>query len=426
MSENTPQKHPTILIVVMNITLVCLIIGIIGGYYLLKQHDVEKAVVIPEKEWPERQAPPRVEKIEPPAAVGGSSFDYSEEDLVYSGSAPVYVTIYSHNEDSWSSVVGSKIKYASYREGLLDRVNLLSDYNIEWNWQTDQPVVEAMIEYENDEKFLSETGGKNILLYMSERGASLDPHAHKNNYADIAYLINQLGATASPVIGGTRMEDCGDELLGFLDFISWHDEIDLSPDGYVYGEDFPEAKWKPEILSDPGMGRHFFDEWSSGVWRPGDEDDFYSDFPESDIVYIGEGYPHNVVLIGETHAGGSEISSENGDYIKELVKKIADKELPTGTKDGEKFIYTASVHVRDTSVVSESTSGEDTITLDGLKAFLEEMEPYRERGDIVYADFETVAEIWKTEYDSVPYRVDLSSFSFYDEVKTQAKEYCQK
>jgi hypothetical protein len=54
------------------------------------------------------------------------------------------------------------------------------------------------------------------------------------------------------------------------------------------------------------------------------------------------------------------------------------------------------------------------------------MEPYRERGDIVYADFETVAEIWKTEYDSVPYRVDLSSFSFYDEVKTQAEEYCQK
>lgn len=350
------------------------------------------------------------------------TLETSESDYVYSGSAPVYVTIYSHNEDSWEAMVNTKAKYLKYREGLLERINLLKEYDIEWDWQSDQPVVEAMLEYESDPGFLEKTDGKNILKYMNDLGISLDPHAHTNNYADIAYLITQMGAEPSQVIGGTVHVKCGDSYLGFLELDDWQKNIDLSADGLVHGEDYPDAVWDPKVLSDPGMGGHFFDDWSSGVWKPGNASQFYTHDPSSDIVYIGEGYPHDATIIGPNHASDGMVHASNGEYIKELVAKIADKELPTGTKDGQEFMYTASLHVRDTAIVTESGG---TVTVDGLKQVLDELQPLREQGKIIFLKFEDVATLWEQQYDSVPHRIDLSSFSFYNAVKTQAQEYCE-
>lgn len=357
-----------------------------------------------------------------PIVTKSPGLDYKGSDYVYSGSAPIYVTIYSHNEDSWESMVNTKVKYIKYREGLLDRIALLQEYGIEWDWQSDQPVIEAMLEYEDDSQLLSATGGKNILKYMNDLGISLDPHAHTNNYADIAHLITELGANPSQVIGGTVQVKCGSSYLNFLELDDWHKNIDLGADSLVHGEDYPDAVWDPKILSDPGMGGHFFDDWSSGVWQPGNSSDFYTHDPASDIVYVGEGYPHDATIIGPVHASDGEIHASDGQYIKELSEKIADKELPTGTKDGEKFMYTASLHVRDTAIVTESGG---TVTLDGLRSVLEELEPLRAEGKVIYLKFEDVVELWEQEYNSVPYRIDLTSFSFYDDVKLQAQEYCQ-
>lgn len=348
--------------------------------------------------------------------------DYSEDDYVYSGSAPVYVTIYSHNEDSWDGMVNTKIKYLDYRQGLLDRINLLEEFNIEWDWQSDQPVIEAMIKYENDSSVLASTNGKNILEYMEDLGVSLDPHAHNNNYADIAYLMTELGVQPSSVIGGTIVLECGDDYLGYFDFADWHKNIDLSIDSLVHGEDYPDATWDPKILSDPGMGQHFFDDWSSGVWKPGNLTNFYIQDNNSDIVYVGEGYPHDSTIIGPTHSGGALVYASDGQYIKELVQMIVDRELPTGTKDGKLFIYTASIHVRDKATVNES--GSTVVTIDGLQSVLTELEPLRTNGQIIYATFEDVVEVWNDEYDSVPWKIDLSSFSFYDEVKALGISHC--
>lgn len=348
---------------------------------------------------------------------------YDESELVYDGDAPVYVTIYSHNEDSWQWLVNTQDKYVQYRNGLIERAELLAEYGIEWNWQTDQPVVEAMLEYEDDSKLLERTGGVNILKYLESLGASFDPHAHTNNYADIAYLIEQMGVRASSVIGGTIFIACGSEHLGFLDFESWWENVGIASDGLVYGSDYPFATWKPEILSDPGKGGHSYDEWSSGIWNPGDEDEFYVHFPDSDITYIGEGYPHDATIIGEEHASGTGVFAEDGRYIRELVAKIKDGEVPTGTIDGEKFIYTASIHVRDTDVVTE---GRDSVnTVEGLRAVLEELLPLANDGEIIFVNYEDVAEIWEAEYNSVPWRLDLFDFSFYHKVRAEAEELCE-
>jgi len=344
--------------------------------------------------------------------------------LVYGKDAPVYVTVYTHNEDSWEALVNSKVKYLEYREGLLERAELLAEYDISWNWQSDQPVVEAMLEYEDDLGVKEEgTNGKNILEYLAWQGASLDPHAHTNNYADIVYLMSQLGVEPSSVIGGLTHIKCGKEYLGFLDYMSWHEEIDLQADGYVYGEEYPEARWKPEILSDPGMGGHYFDDWSTGLWRPGDGEDFYTDDPTNDIIYVGEGYPHDTLVIGSTHASGVEIHASRGQYIKELVQKIKEGTLPTGTEDGDRFMYTASIHVRDTAIVTEGSEAINTV--EGLRTLLEALQPLREQGKIIFVDFEEAADIWQKEYDAVPWHINLESFSFYDEVKEQAQDHCE-
>ncbi len=353
-----------------------------------------------------------------------STYNLIEYDnYVYEGNAPVYVTIYSHNEDSWKSVVNTKEKYVSYRTDLIERAEVLAENNIPWNWQSDQPVIEAMIEYEDDEELLERTNEMNILLYLESLGAQLDPHAHTNNYADIAYLMEEQGATPSSVIGGLIMEECGSEHLEFLNYVNWYNEIDLQSDGYIYGSDYPNAKWKPTILSDPGMGGHWFDDWTTGVWKPGKEDDFYTHFPASDIVYIGEGYPHDALNIGEAHSSGAVVHAENAEYIRELVAKIKNKEVPTGTTDGKKFMYTASVHFRDKGIVRESNT--PIITKEAMQEFLDILNPYEIAGDIIYVNFETAAEIWSTEYNEVPWQLSLESFSFYEEVKEQAEDYCK-
>ena len=349
--------------------------------------------------------------------LNDSSDDSDTDELVYDGDAPVYVTVYSHNESSWEYVVNTEEKYFQYREELIERAEVLNEYGIEWNWQTDQPVVEAMVKHEDQE-------GENVLEYLQTLGVHLDPHAHKNNYADIVYLMEEeLGVTATGVIGGLIHVECGREHLNFLDFVSWHDQIELQSDGYVHGSDYPDARWKPTILSDPGMGGHYFDDYSSGVWRPGDEDDFYTDFPDSDIVYIGEGYPHDVTIIGEHHSSGAKVFAEDGTYIKELVAKIKSGELPTGTKDGSQFMYTASVHMRDKGTVTEGGGSVDTAA--GIAQFMDEMQVLRGAGDVVFVDFEEAVRIWEEEYDSVPHYMNMESFSFYDDLEEEAFDYCK-
>ena len=363
-------------------------------------------------------------------ALKPSPVNYLAEELVYEGDAPVYVTIYSHNEDSWDTLVNTEEKYLSYREALIERAEVLAAYDVEWNWQSDQPVVAAMAEYENDRAFMlrddvSYGQEMNVLEYLETLGVHFDPHAHTNNYADIAHLMkNYLGVTPTGVIGGVAHVACGEGHLGFLAFESWYEAIQLESDGLVHGVDYPNATWRPEILSDPGMGGHYFDDYSTGLWRPGDEADFYLNFPLNDIVYVGEGYPHDVTIIGDEHASGSKVYSEDGSYIKELVEKIADGELPTGTIDGKKFMYTASVHMRDKEIVTSGTVAVDSA--EGIAAFMDEVQGLRDSGKIIFVDFEEAVEIWQDEYEEVPWRTGLETFSFYDELKTEAEDYCEE
>mgnify|MGYP001820356738 CR=1 FL=1 len=189
---------------------------------------------------------------------------------------PVYVTFYAHNEDTWQNQMADEQSYLAYRNNLLEKLHLLADYGATLNWQSDIIVLEGMIDYEQG-AMLDSTGGKNIVRYMVEDlGFAVDPHGHLRmcNYADLAYLVEQLGAPTPEVIGGCRVFEFGDDHLGFLSIIDWREEIELGSDGVIRGRLYPDYEWEPKILSVPAIAGHWFDDFSSGLWRPGPGTDF--------------------------------------------------------------------------------------------------------------------------------------------------------
>lgn len=343
--------------------------------------------------------------------IRGCGSEPGDEEVL----TPIYVTIYSHNEDSWEPLVDTLDEYQFYRENLLERLHLIDSYGATLNWQSDWVVLEAMLRYENGE-ILDSTNGKNIVEYMVEDlGFSADPHGHlvEYNYADLAKLISDLGVEPSGVVGGCLYVECGKEPLVL--YLDWHDIIELDPDGFITGRIYPDYRWRPTILAQPAQQGHYFDDFSSGVWKPGNGDDFYGHSEDNPLVYVGEGYPHDAVLLGPYMSSGARVEYREAGYIKELVAKIRSGELPADR------IYTASIHVRDLPVVAETGVPEN----EALESLLKELEPYVERGCVIYADYEEAADIWAVNYDGVPNTVKIEDFSAYPNILEDFKEFCK-
>jgi hypothetical protein len=344
-----------------------------------------------------------------------------EEEVVENDTEkpPVYVFFNSHNEDSWGPIVNTKDAYFKYRADLLERLNLLDEYGAAFHWQTDITVLLAMQKYEDFEELLDETNGKNILKYMAEDlGFSVDPHLHPKedtNYADLAYNIELLDVEPSAVIGGSRVFDCSEDPNNPITSIDWHEEIELGSDGVIKAKS-SDYEYTPLYLNGAASGGHFYDDHSSGVWKPGSDDDFYVNQEDSDIVYVGEGYPHTSNMSGETHSSGISIPYDGIGYVETLLEKIDNGELDSNG------IYTAMFHVRDKETVNGD--GFTVNTNEGLAELLNLLAPYVEEGRVVYAHIPEIVEIWENEYDSEPTIVSFDTFSESTEQYKEAFAHC--
>ncbi|MBO1319618.1 hypothetical protein [Acanthopleuribacter pedis] len=138
------------------------------------------------------------------------------------------------------------------------------------------------------------------------------------------------------------------------------------------------------------MGGHWYDDFSVGVWKPGAAGDFFTHDPNSEIVYIGQGYPHDVSNLGPTQASGATVYAENGAFIQELVGKRQDGSL---SADG---FYTASIHVRDNRMMRDGGTEIDVNA--GLNQVLSTLAPVVEAGWIEYRTYGEVAGIWRDQY----------------------------
>ena len=328
---------------------------------------------------------------------------------------PVYVILESHNEDSWGPKVNRPEAYRAYRENLVERLDLIASYGGKLDWQSDYVVLEAMIKYETQPDLLAETDGVNILQYMEKLGFSIDPHVHTSNHADVAYLIEQLGVSAGSVIGGVEVFRCGDPLYAFSD---WHTILDLEADGTIRGVKYPEAEWTPTILSGAAFPGHWYGDYTSGVWRPGNGDAFYTDQPDGQIAIIGSGYPYDEWMIGEVHTGGSLVASRDAEYVKELIQNIQSGEAPSGQ------MYTAAFQIRDEMVVRDED--EPLYVNENLALLLDELKPHVDAGEIVYVTFQEALQIWKDTYQSKPSQYVIENFSLYADIVANLQSHCRK
>src|SRR3990170_8327065 len=120
---------------------------------------------------------------------------------------PVYLTIVSHNEEP----LGGRPDYTADRDFYLQNRALLkllaetiTSRGATYNFQSDWNYLKAVAMYDTG-SVTGDTAGKNIVRWMRENlGVEVDPHAHETqyNYADVAYLIEQLGVTPSNNVGG--------------------------------------------------------------------------------------------------------------------------------------------------------------------------------------------------------------------------------
>ncbi len=333
---------------------------------------------------------------------------------------PLYVTLFSHNEEGapWKNLINDKALYIKYRENLARKIRFLHKTKTPFSWQTDYPVLLAMVKYEKDD-LIKSTNNKNILRWMSEdMDIEITPHSHLGtyNYADIVHLIKQLGVTPAPVIGGFSLYTCDTEMskatgMPPIQEINWRQELSINPHDTIKGRIFPQFSWAPEILTQPAMIGHIFGEYSSGIWKPA-KNDFTKNDPNGKLLVIGQGYPHYMELIGQYQPSGAKVVSNHLGYIREMTK-----ELKTNKNLQGRF-YSASIHTRD----YPKTRSIDTLS--ALKKTLEALRPLINSGQVILKNYTDASVIWRQQFHAVPNRFPITMTSLYKPLLTEVRHGC--
>lgn len=210
---------------------------------------------------------------------------------------PIWVVLFTHIEDNTPSgtipSASNRTLYLRLRETLIEMGQLAQRYGVKWSLQPDWKFLEAALEYESA-AVMADTGGVNVFRYLRNTlGVAIDPHSHENggyNYSDVAYLLDQLGVGGSTVIGGHIWDP------SLPQFQEW-DRFRVA----VRGEKYPSYSWRGDILMGAGTPNHTNDPTISGVWRPRNRNDFFTDDPSGNIASVGA-YKDDIAGISTLYA----------------------------------------------------------------------------------------------------------------------------
>ena len=283
--------------------------------------------------------------------------------LPVTASPPVQVVLFTHIEDNTpGGVLGtaaSRTSYLAQRTALLQMAAVAGRYRMRWSLQPDWKMLLAALQYE-DAAMRASTGGLNVLRYLRDSlGVAIDPHSHEAggyNYTDVAHLLDSLGVGGTTVIGGHIWDPA------LPQFAEW-DRFRMP----VRGSQYPAARWRGDILMGSGTPNHVNDPIVSGVWRPRDRNNYFTDDPAGNIACVGA-YKGDV-------AG-----------IAELVALYANRQAPATC------MLTASIHV----------SPSDINTPAGLLAventIIKPVAVLRDGGQVVVTDFTALVGTWKQAF----------------------------
>ncbi len=273
----------------------------------------------------------------PEATEGTSTVSHS--------SPKVYVSIVTHVEEAGHYEENESMFNRSRKE-LVSFAQMLHEEGVAFNYQSDWTFLLAATKFDKGDE---STNGKNFLRYFKEDlGFEIDPHAHetKYNYADVAYLIKELGVEPSNIVGGFLAAPAGDSKLDYL-----QNEIN----GNIY-----DYSWQAEVLWGGAVRGHQneSDIWVSGIWRPKDAENFTED---------GGTLPD---------IGGYYNTWEGLDY------------LLTQDLDPNK-IYTQTIFM-----------GQANLNEEVINEFREEIQKRKSDDRIEWVGLAEVIDIWESEYGS--------------------------
>jgi len=278
---------------------------------------------------------------------------------------PVYLTIVSHNEEPSQGRPDytADVNYYLQNRSLVKLfAETITSRGAKLNFESDWNYLKAVALYDTG-AVTSNTNGKNIVRWMSEDlGVEVDPHAHETqyNYADVAYLIEQLGLTPTKTVGGF-LYDPPDNSQG------WEKH-----ENGIYGWLYSSYFWRADFLWGAGTYQHQGnDDKSSGIWQPKDRYNFYVDDPNQRLLYIGG-------------CNGS----------RPLLQQLLD-DIQTGQAPADGF-YTADLgYAQDWLTVQSITE---------LGSFIDSLSPLVAQGRVSWKTLSQMADLWRTQYGSQPFR----------------------
>jgi hypothetical protein len=300
------------------------------------------------------------------AACGGSGIAGDKTASTGNQSAnlpPVQTVLFTHIEDNTpAGVLGSAASRTSYlalRGSLLQMAALTAKYKMRWSLEPDWKFLLAALQYE-DAATTSTTRGQNVLRYLRDSmNTAIDAHSHEGggyNYTDVAHLLDSLGVGGSTVIGGHIWDPA-------LPQFSMWDRFRVP----VKGLQYPNAMWRGDILMGSGTPNHVNDPIVSGVWRPKNPIDYFTDDPLGNIACIGA-YKGDVATISE------------------LVALYSSRTAPATC------LLTASIHINPSDITAPGglTIIENTI--------LKPLATLRDSSRVKVTDFSALVSSWRQEY----------------------------
>lgn len=285
---------------------------------------------------------------------------------------PVYMTLTSHNEDNSQWTTFSF--YKSKRDLLVQLANTVQSKGAAWSFQSDWKFLLGVMMFDTG-SVVANTNGKNLIKWMVEdKGVFCDPHSHEANgynYADVAYLHQQLGITPTKVVGGFLYDT-------IINGNNW-EELE---DGQ-FGRMYPSYFWQPDILWGGGTPLHVNDPNPLGAWKPKSMAEFYTHDSTKHLVLLGHGCENHIEDTSNIHF--------NTEIVRNLINQLNSGALPaTGFYPAFSIFNAGDLNSGRVIKISQFIDSVNSLTAGGR---------------VQWKSLTEIYNIWNTSYNRKPYFV---------------------
>jgi len=296
-----------------------------------------------------------------------------QDILIGADRTRIFVTFVSHNEESISNppcapVMTDPVRFAANRAAVVSLAQVIWDKRATWNFQTEYEYLLRLNDWETAEE-RDRTQGLNVVHFLNTFApgyVQVDAHSHEKrgyNYADVAYLLQELNVPPNGIVGGVTINPVATETWTRL----------RRP---LVGRKYPAYTWQATILSGAASPGHRDDSNASGIWRPKAAASFHEDDPNQALLNVGN-YPGT----------GSTLDPEP---LAGLLAMLRSGQLQTGR------MYTVTMMIPQCELDSDPTVRTRVGTL--IDRFQEDVA----RGDLVWATLTEMARVWRADYGSTP------------------------